>query len=46
MLEMIMKELSVTKKAVLEAQERVNLIHSNLPKIDRMIAEASHSYTF
>lgn len=39
-------ELSVPKKTVREAQERVNKIFENLPDIDSLITETSTSYAF
>lgn len=46
MLPLIMTELSVTKKAVQEAQMRVQAILAKLNEIDKMIAVASLSYAF
>jgi transcription antitermination protein NusB len=46
MMELIMKELAVTKKNVRHAQERAHLIQEKLSEIDQRIAEASLSYAF
>jgi transcription antitermination protein NusB len=46
MVPLLMAELSVTKKAVLNAQERVNLIQEKQPEIDLLIAKKSLSYSF
>ncbi|MEI8124699.1 MAG: transcription antitermination factor NusB [Parachlamydiaceae bacterium] len=46
MIELLTKELAVTKKAVCEAQERVQQILDNKEKIDSMIAKTSLAYTF
>lgn len=46
MIELLSKELAVTKKIVHQAQERVHDIHLHLEKIDSMIAKTSHSYAF
>ncbi|HRD55942.1 MAG TPA: transcription antitermination factor NusB [Parachlamydiaceae bacterium] len=43
---LLMKELSVTKKAVLDAQDRVRHIAAILPELDQMIQAASKSYQF
>lgn len=43
---LIMKELAVTRKSVLQALERVQMIEEFLPEIDAKIAEASSSYDF
>lgn len=46
MLPLIMSELSVTKKAVQEAQSRVQTIIATLDEIDKLIELASVAYTF
>jgi transcription antitermination protein NusB len=46
MIPLIMKEVSVTKKTVKEAQARVNLILEKLPSIDKIIGHTSTSYSF
>lgn len=46
MVDMLSQELSVSKKNVRDAQQRVHLIRSHLSEIDRMIAEVSKSYDF
>jgi transcription antitermination protein NusB len=46
MIELIMNELSVTKKNVKLAQDKVNEIRQKLDEIDPMIASVSTSYTF
>lgn len=46
MIPLIMKEVSVTKKIVKEAQDRVNRIREKLPVIDQIISQTSTSYTF
>lgn len=46
MVNLLMKELAVTKKAVLDAQERVRRIAVILPELDQMIQAASQSYKF
>jgi N utilization substance protein B len=46
MLTLMMKELSVTRKDVRDAQERVLAISSKLDDIDAMIAKVSTSYSF
>lgn len=43
---MLMNELKVTKKAVLEAGEKVKQIHAKLPLIDEKISSFSTDYTF
>ncbi len=43
---LLMKELSVTRKAIRDAQEKVDLILTKLPQIDDLIAKTSHSYAF
>jgi N utilization substance protein B len=43
---LMMGELSVTKKAVKEAQKRVEAVLELLPQIDQLVAKASHSYQF
>ncbi len=43
---MVMRELSVAKKYVLEAHDRRRLIEEKLEAIDRMIAEVAVSYEF
>lgn len=44
--ELLMKELAVTKKTVLKAQEKVQDIIAIEEELDRMIAQASLSYEF
>lgn len=46
MLPLIMKELSVTRKAVKEAAERAQKIQEMWPEIDKEITQSSQSYTF
>lgn len=46
MVELLSVELSVTRKAVKEAQARVHQILENLKDIDALIAKTSHSYEF
>jgi N utilization substance protein B len=46
MIPFMMEELSVSKKTVLQAQERVGKIQENLKEIDTLIANASKSYAF
>lgn len=46
MVELIMQELSVTKKHVKAAQDKVQQILEFLPKIDPLIAKTSTSYDF
>lgn len=46
MIPLIMKEVSVTKKTVKEAQARVNLIIEKLPTIDSIIGHTCTSYSF
>lgn len=43
---MLMGELKVTKKAVLEAKEKVNQIVANLVEVDEKITNYSMDYTF
>lgn len=43
---LLMKELSVTKKTMLEAQDRVRHIAAILPELDTMIQASSKSYQF
>lgn len=43
---LIMKELSVTKKSVKKAQEKVDQVFAHLPEIDTLIAKTSCSYSF
>jgi len=43
---MIMKELAVSKKSVLEAQEVVEKIQKHQPEIDAKIAASSNAYDF
>lgn len=45
-IELLMKELAISKKVLLDAQERVLLIRTHLQKIDKMIANTSQSYAF
>lgn len=46
LLNLLMKELSVTKKAVLDAQDRVRHIAAILPELDQMVNAACKSYQF
>lgn len=46
LVELLMKELAVTKKSVLEAQDRVHQIAAILPELDEMISAASRTYNF
>ncbi len=46
LVELLMKELAVTKKAVLEAQDRVHQIAAILPELDAMISATSKTYNF
>lgn len=46
MIPLIMKQLSVTKRAVKEAQEKVSQIQAKLPAIDQLISNTSTSYSF
>jgi len=46
MLELLTSELSVTKKAVRDAQERVHTINAHQAEIDDKISATSHSYAF
>ena len=46
MVPLIMKEVSVTKKNVKEAQTKVRFILKKLPEIDAIIAKTSVSYSF
>jgi N utilization substance protein B len=46
LLNLLMKELAVTKKTMLEAQDRVRHIAAILPELDGMIKAASQSYQF
>jgi transcription antitermination protein NusB len=46
MIPLIMKEVSVTKKIVREAQIKVALITQKLPIIDQLISKTSTSYSF
>lgn len=43
---MLMAELKVTKKAILEAQKRARLIEEQMAVFDEQIAAASTEYTF
>lgn len=45
-MQLLMKELSVTKKTVKEALERVHLIQKKLAAIDEDIRKTSQSYSF
>lgn len=45
-IELIMKELEITKKVARDALARVRLIRTKLPEIDAMIGNTSQSYTF
>ena len=42
----MMQELKTTRRAMLDAQERVNQIVAKLPEIDSQISSASTEYTF
>lgn len=46
LINLLMKELAVTKKTMLEAQDRVRHIAAILPELDEMIKAASQSYQF
>jgi transcription antitermination protein NusB len=46
MLELLSKELSLTRKIVREAQERVHQIRMHLDELDAFISKISHSYAF
>jgi N utilization substance protein B len=46
MIPLLMAELSVTKKTVRMARDRVRLIVSKLSEIDSLIAKATRSYSF
>jgi len=46
MLDLLTKELSVTRKTVRDAQERVHQIRQKLDQIDEMITKTSHAYAF
>lgn len=46
MVDLLSEELSVSKKHVKEAQERVRKILENLENIDALITKTSHSYAF
>ncbi len=43
---MLMKELKVTKKAVMQAKEKAKEISLKLPEIDQKIEKLSDNYTF
>lgn len=43
---LLVKELAVTKKTVLEAQERVRQVAAILPELDQMIKAALQAYQF
>jgi N utilization substance protein B len=42
----MMEAIKTTRRAMLDAQERVGLVVAKLGEIDAIIAEASHEYTF
>lgn len=46
MIDLLMKELSVTRKSIKQAQARTEAIRAKLPEIDGMIAKTSRSYDF
>jgi len=46
MVDMLMKQLAVTKKVVRNAQEQVRLVRERQTEIDRMISGMSKSYDF
>jgi transcription antitermination protein NusB len=46
MIQLLMKELAVTKKIVQMAQERVRHVIAKYPEIDAMLVKASQSYEF
>jgi N utilization substance protein B len=46
MLPLLMKELAVTRKAIRDAQEKVDSILSKQTQIDDLIAKTSYSYAF
>ncbi len=46
MIPLLMKQLSVTRKSVRQAQEYVNKILGHLKALDKMLAKASFSYAF
>jgi N utilization substance protein B len=46
MIDLMMKELAVSKKNVYLAQEKMQLIQQHLPAIDRLISSVSTSYDF
>jgi N utilization substance protein B len=46
MIPLIMKEVSVTRKTVREAQEKLQALLEKLPEIDEIIAKTSVSYSF
>lgn len=43
---MLMDELKVTKRSVLEAHARADAIRQRLPELDEKIAQMSHEYQF
>lgn len=45
-IDLIMHELEITKKATKEALSRAQMIRKKLPEIDAMISKTSQSYTF
>jgi len=46
LINLLMKELAVTKKVMLDAQDRVRRIAAILPELDEMIKAASQTYQF
>ncbi|OJU81233.1 MAG: transcription antitermination factor NusB [Chlamydia sp. 32-24] len=46
MIEILMKEVEVTKKTVKEAQVKADKILAALPELDKKIADASTAYNF
>lgn len=46
LIELLMNELSITKKVAQDALERVQSIRVKLPEIDTMIGKTSQSYSF
>lgn len=46
LINLLMKELAVTKKAMLDAQDRVRHIAAILPELDEMIKAAAQTYQF
>lgn len=46
LIELMMKELSVSKSSVLQAMKKVDAIQDHLVEIDAIIAKTSHAYDF